>query len=224
MPAFRSGLRIARRWKTKASISIPVPAMVHAMIAPSTPCLGAEPARQQEHAGPDHRADHHRGQCREAYLVARALGRWVRCDVIGLVPPGVRTGYRSESICGPLRGVLLVGDGAGRAQVSPTPATAQKMETARWRSRRTGQASGGCRAAQLGVRRWWWAAVVGGGARGGGAGAYPAAAACCAAARRTMACTCWRAAGLDRRSIMLFMPMPLALRICRISISGPSDR
>ena len=26
--------------------------------------LGAEPAGQQEHARPDHRADHHRGQCR----------------------------------------------------------------------------------------------------------------------------------------------------------------
>ena len=39
--------------------------------------------------------------------------------------------------------------------------------------------------------------------------------------RRTTACTCCRATGLERRSIMLFMPMPLALRICRISISGP---
>ena len=31
-----------------------------------------------------------------------------------------------------------------------------------------------------------------------------------------------RAAGLERRSIMLFMPMLLALSICRISISGPT--
>ena len=37
MPASRSGLRVARRWKTKASINMPVPAMVHAISAPKTP-------------------------------------------------------------------------------------------------------------------------------------------------------------------------------------------
>src|SRR6478735_8184045 len=37
MPASRSGLRVARRWKTKASISIPAPAMVQAIRAPATP-------------------------------------------------------------------------------------------------------------------------------------------------------------------------------------------
>ena len=37
MPESSSGLRIAKVWKTKASISIPVPATIQAMIAPATP-------------------------------------------------------------------------------------------------------------------------------------------------------------------------------------------
>src|SRR5690606_18661064 len=36
-PESSSGLRIARSWKTKASMSMPVPAIVHAMSAPRTP-------------------------------------------------------------------------------------------------------------------------------------------------------------------------------------------
>ena len=38
--------------------------------------LGTEPPRQQEDPGPDHRTDHHRGQCRQADLVACLFGLW----------------------------------------------------------------------------------------------------------------------------------------------------
>ena len=37
MPASRSGLRRDSVWNTKASISMPVPAMTQAIIAPSAP-------------------------------------------------------------------------------------------------------------------------------------------------------------------------------------------
>jgi hypothetical protein len=51
MPASRSGLRVANRWKTKASISIPAPAMAHAMSAPSTPV--SVPNRRGSRKTPD---------------------------------------------------------------------------------------------------------------------------------------------------------------------------
>jgi hypothetical protein len=37
MPESNSGLRMAKVWKTKANISMPVPATSHAMMAPATP-------------------------------------------------------------------------------------------------------------------------------------------------------------------------------------------
>lgn len=39
MPASRSGLRCDKVWNTKASISMPVPAIVQAIIAPSAPVV-----------------------------------------------------------------------------------------------------------------------------------------------------------------------------------------
>ena len=73
---------------------------------------------------------------------------------------------------------------------------------------------------ELGADGWLAAAVVA--VRQGRVLAHIRPGARCAATRRTMACTCWRAAGLDRMSTILFMPTPLALRICRISINGPA--
>src|SRR6476661_6511450 len=109
MPAFRSGLRNARRWKTKASISIPVPATVHAMIAPSTPV--SVPNRRGSRNTPD--------PIIEPTTIAVSVGRLTlslersvvgSVDVMGFVPPGIPNGLEIGKYLGPLRGVLLVGD------------------------------------------------------------------------------------------------------------------
>ena len=44
MPESRSGRRIDRFWKTSASINMPVPAMSHAIIAPTPPVVRAKAA------------------------------------------------------------------------------------------------------------------------------------------------------------------------------------
>ena len=64
-----SGLRSASAWKTRASMYMPVPAMIQAMTAPSGPVALREGPRQREDARADHAAHHHRGQLHPRHLL-----------------------------------------------------------------------------------------------------------------------------------------------------------
>jgi hypothetical protein len=52
MPESRSGLRMARVWKTNASISMPVPATTQAMMVPVTPVAVANRAGKENTPAP----------------------------------------------------------------------------------------------------------------------------------------------------------------------------
>ena len=67
-PESRSGLRIARFWKTKASISMPAPATAQAISEPRMPVATPKRAGSENTPGADHAADHHRGQRGDAHL------------------------------------------------------------------------------------------------------------------------------------------------------------